>query len=85
MRSNRTWLNGAPPHVGWWNASVNAVESAWRWWDGHSWSFPCNPSDNIEAVLRKSAKYVSYKNGGVDSIQWTYYWPANARVARVAP
>lgn len=33
-----TWHDGAPPAVGWWNASTQRASDAWRYWDGQRWS-----------------------------------------------
>lgn len=32
------WQEGAPPCVGWWNASVDKNPSVRRWWNGRFWS-----------------------------------------------
>lgn len=79
--SERIWHKGPPPHVGWWNASINREPNRWRWWDGKKWS--------VSVTSRYKVKSAAYW-AGVQSIfdgdvEWTDYWPENARVARVDP
>ena len=78
--SNRTWHKGPPPHIGWWNASVNRNPKIWRWWNGRDWS--------AAATERFSAAYAGFKAEKytvAQDIEWTDYWPEGARVPRVAP
>ena len=77
----RTWHGGPPPHAGWWNASYERVLNAWRWWDGRRWSrvaYPSAPAENAREIARWPA-------GRQVSIEWTTYYPRNARVPRVNP
>lgn len=76
--SERVWHKGPPPHVGWWNASVLRDESAWRWWDGQEWSFACfEYEDGSDGEL---------PDFNADTqVEWTGYWPENARVPRLDP
>ncbi len=79
--NQRIWHKGPPPHIGWWNASLNRDEDSWRWWDGTQWSFAAYPS----ASLRIVAIRVDLKTGVPAGIEWTDYWPENARVPRIKP
>ena len=40
------WSKGAPPSVGWWNASVHRNPQVRRWWNGAQWSRPVYPGDS---------------------------------------
>ena len=75
------WNKGPPPHVGWWNASKSRNPAVWRWWDGRCWSEWCFPHGTID--------YVAEAANTIDvsglPLEWTDYWPANARVPRVKP
>lgn len=78
----REWRRGAPPYTGWWNASVNRDIAAWRWWDGACWSSVAWSRDNgTKAGWRASIK----ANISTMMIEWTSYWPENARVPRNDP
>lgn len=79
----RKWKSGPPPHIGWWNASVGQASYAWRWWDGKCWSVAAFTSDGPRLAARAAgfkAKPCLQKR-----IEWTDYWPENARVERKAP
>jgi hypothetical protein len=79
--SARKWHKGPPPHVGWWEASTNQNRNVWRWWCGSSWSefsTPCETPYCASLI----AKYNYYS---VKRMEWTYYWPENARVPRINP
>ena len=80
--STRTWHSGPPPHIGWWNASPIISERAWRWWNGEYWSGMVR--DDSTAV--DAAKFVELgSNQGIKWIEWTDYYPENARVPRIDP
>lgn len=79
--SNRTWHNGPPPHIGWWNASNSCYEGAWRWWDGTVWSLIALDIDTAQEAAAQAKERAVYQ----DHIQWTDYWPENARVPRIDP
>jgi len=81
MKTQTVWLDGPPPHVGWWNASLNREADNWRWWDGNVWSFPAFPTSNMRWVV-DAARMRSHSK---EAVQRTHYYPANARVPRVAP
>lgn len=77
----RIWHKGQPPHIGWWNASKIGSYDTWRWWNGSEWSVLVYEE---EAQLSASifAKHVARIQV---NIQWTDYYPVNARVPRVDP
>lgn len=79
--SERVWHKGPPPHVGWWNASVIRVEENWRWWEAGEWSNPAY-FDEPPEVAADIATHVSPEQS---AIEWTDYWPENARVPRLDP
>ncbi len=79
--SERVWHKGPPPHVGWWNASVIRVEENWRWWEAGEWSNPAY-FDEPPEVAADIATHVSPEQS---AIEWTDYWPKNARVPRLDP
>ena len=82
--TDRVWHKGPPPHVGWWNARVIAARApdCWGWWNGKYWS--CFASSRDSA--RFAAIQGSERGGGkVCDIEWTDYYPENARVPRIAP
>lgn len=74
------WHKGAPPHVGWWNASAFRNPLNWRWWDGTQWSLVVSENEAIEVV----AIYAIVKCPWT-FIEWTDFYPKNARVPRVDP
>lgn len=80
--SRRTWHKGPPPHVGWWNASAGRNIWAWRWWDGESWSDYLLEYDTARSAA-DAAKRPAL--GSQAPIEWTDYWPKNARVPRIDP
>lgn len=80
--SERIWRKDAPPHVGWWNASVDRMEEVWRWWNGRYWSAPAGEHDVESEILRAASSPTVF---APDEIEWTDYYPANARVPRIAP
>lgn len=79
--SDRTWHTGNPPHVGWWNASIFRAGGAWRWWNGKHWSLVVYDNFDLEYAARRA----TLKNTDKKAIEWSNYYPANARVPRVNP
>lgn len=81
--TERIWNRGAPPHKGWWNASMVQRYDSWRWWDGEAWCMPCLPhSPAANAALsaqRRDDPHIQ------KVMQWTDYWPEGARVPRMIP
>ncbi|VVD75131.1 hypothetical protein [Pandoraea commovens] len=78
--STRTWHKGPPPHVGWWNANSIRSDVLWRWWNGKGWSLPSIDDFDPHVAARRAATPCAF-----DDIEWTDYWPENARVPRVNP
>ena len=78
----RIWKNGPPPHIGWWNASSVMDDRAWRWWNGEYWSMRACPANSREQVKIPAKTRSRITN---EIMQWTDYWPENARVPRFAP
>jgi hypothetical protein len=79
----RKWHKGPPPHAGWWNASAYQDDEIWRFWDGVTWSI-----DTYEWSTAQSAADAARRSTVVinnNEIEWTYYWPKNARVPRINP
>lgn len=81
MSNDRKWHSGPPPHVGWWNASVLRSRVMWRWWDGMRWSAPAHFMYSPSNVARAAACPVELG----DHIEWSDYYPPDARVPRVDP
>jgi len=80
--SKRVWKKGPPPHVGWWNASYFESKNSWRWWNGKKWSIDVFPWDCLVDVAKAAANKA--RHGGI-GIEWTTYYPKNARVPRINP
>jgi hypothetical protein len=80
-KEKRVWHKGPPPHVEWWNASVNRTHIAWRWWDGKRWSWGVDEGSSMSSVRHQSAGRIS----GKETVEWTDYYPPNARVPRINP
>jgi len=79
LNTDRIWNQGPPPHIGWWNASISHSSSAWRWWNGSHWSFVAYDDYTATRARHQAAKLTRA------DIEWTDYYPVDARVARVAP
>lgn len=81
--TERVWHKGPPPHVGWWNASTVCDDDAWRWWDGIRWS-NATWANKSSTAARNTAKTKAF--GSIQGeVEWTHYYPENARVPRIAP
>lgn len=80
--SDRVWHKGPPPFQGWWNASVQKDDEAWRWWEDGEWSVAAYDYDCAEEAQRLAEVTT---NEIPSSIEWTDYWPENARVPRLDP
>ncbi len=76
----RQWHSGPPPHVGWWQASVRRRPSSWRWWDGTGWSLSAE-----HTCSASQAGHLARDPNPSGPVQWTHYYPLDARVPRVAP
>lgn len=79
----RHWNPGPPPHVGWWNATISGIRTAWRWWDGRRWSHFAGPADDDHSAGRAASSKTASTFS--ESIEWSDYYPANARVPRIDP
>ena len=87
----RIWHSGPPPHVGWWNASSASYvdrwnptrNNVWRWWNGHTWSVPVYESNTISDVANRAE--LALDSDYSSAVEWTDYWPENARVPRIDP
>ena len=78
----RVWHAGKPPHVGWWNASTMKYLQCWRWWNGKHWSEPAYEFDGVFCVSESAKTKASFDSA---IMEWSYYWPENARVPRINP
>lgn len=76
--SAHIWHKGPPPHVGWWNASPRQDPDDWRWWNGVFWSVAAYTNDS-----GRSAAHFARGQTGCEHIEWSDYWPENARVPRL--
>jgi hypothetical protein len=75
------WHSGAPPHAGWWNASINETPDCWRWWDGSHWSYNAFSTDSVQVAAEQASLLMPEKNEYF--VRWSFEWPKNARVKRV--
>lgn len=78
----RVWRDGPPPHIGWWNASVNRGKHVWRWWNGKAWGLPTSCWASRGCIQAYDAEQRAKRQA---DIQWNDYWPENARVPRMRP
>lgn len=79
-QTERIWHKGSPPHIGWWNASFLKEPRIWRWWNGKAWSVS-SLAWQLQAPVRTEAELEMLQG----RIEWTDYYPDNARVPRVDP
>jgi hypothetical protein len=80
MSNKGVWHKGPPPHAGWWEASVSRNRNVWRWWDGKRWSDAVS-----DLPSAKTAAFTADFPTTLSGIEWTDYYPANARVPRIDP
>jgi len=80
--TTRKWHKGPPPHIGWWNASLMNDPKSWRWWNGKHWSDNCFPSEDENTAALQAANRSVWSD---TEIEWTNYYPKNARVPRIDP
>lgn len=86
LQATRVWRTGPPPHVGWWNASDVRLCDAWRWWNGAYWSEVVFADLWEGSDLDRVTAVAEIQNvGPQSSIEWSDYWPENARVPRLDP
>lgn len=74
------WLTGKPKAKGWWMASTDKDPRSWRWWDGVQWSLNVHSNRAANTAARRAKK----PSRDSDRVQYTTYYPANARVPRPA-
>lgn len=79
-----SWNYGSPPYAGWWHTGWYygkrpIMLTSWRWWDGKSWS-----AQEYEEESRPPKEIKQMRSGANYFIQWSTYWPENARVPRFA-
>lgn len=77
------WFMGPPPHIGWWVASRDRNKLSWRWWDGMQWSAAAWP-DWDPASAGEIGSIVASPCIQAE-VEWTHYYPADARVPRRTP
>lgn len=80
MSNKRVWHKGPPPHAGWWESSVSRNRNLWRWWDGKCWSKAASYHLSAETAAFNADFPTTHS-----CIEWTDYYPANARVPRIDP
>lgn len=78
---NLTWHKGPPPHPGWWLASTTRNKRLWRWWSGIGWSRAFLDSEAVTTLDLSEFGGLS----SCDYIEWSDYYPEDARVERVDP
>lgn len=76
------FIPSPPPHIGWWYTSDIIFSNAWRWWNGEGWSVGCHSDYSNSEVAQLSAIPSVCEN---HEIQWSTYYPKNARVPRRKP
>jgi hypothetical protein len=79
-----TWLDGPPPHIGWWNASPFRRATEWRWWDGERWSSHAYSNESAR-IAGLCAGRPETKPVLIGSMRWTARWPEHGRVERRDP
>jgi len=77
----RKWNKGFPPHTGWWYTKT-AGNQLWRWFDAEkqTWSVSADHTDSAETAAQWAAQKSAIQPA---LIEWSNYWPKNARVPRV--
>lgn len=81
--TKRKWHSGPPPHIGWWESSINREPHIWRWWGGQFWSHAVLEHTPHDAATEIAAMPIPKHMD--EYIEWTNYYPANARVPRIKP
>lgn len=81
------WHKGPPPHVGWWltryrTSGGRYVHEFWRWWNGWLYSLGVEGEETVDEAA-ECARWPCF--GPEDGIEWSDYYPPNARVPRVDP
>lgn len=78
---HRVWHSGPPPYVGWWQASMMRAKHLWSWWDGTQWSNVVSE----ESCAERANLAATFRHAHNAQVEWNDYWPADARVPRLAP
>ena len=82
--SSLKFKSGPPPHIGWWRCkdelTLAHLPEEWRWWNGLNWSQVCIPIQSAISAADDALYKATQKE-----IQWSTYYPANPRVARIKP
>lgn len=78
----RKFHKGPPPFPGWWWTDTRGFFCDWRWWDGKQWGIGCCENEGPTTLLRAALNRTCTPS---HAIQWSDYWPANARVPRINP
>jgi len=78
-----TWHKGPPPHVGWWLCKVHEFKPYWRWHNSEHWSRPA--SHEMSGFFAALAAETKVESCYIAGIEWSWYWPENACVARINP
>ena len=76
--SDRNWYGGAPPFIGWWNASVATTEGSWRWWNGQRWSMACTKHVSTEYIANIETMW----GPKLSCVRWSDFYPEDAVVPR---
>lgn len=77
------WQDGTPPTPGWYVASDSKDVTKWRWWNGKYWSHPATAGDSPATAAAQARKRAKGTANRKRPIQWSMYYPPNARVKRV--
>jgi hypothetical protein len=82
--SKRTWNKGYPPFTGWWCTKIGPVTDVWRWFNAkkQTWSIGVSDIHSAECAARLAVQKSPARPA---RIEWTDYWPKNARVPRIDP
>ena len=78
------WHKGKPPHVGFWltTPTENPDQNHWRWWDGEGWSVAMYEDELLDSIDFWAGVRSYYTPA---KIEWSDYYPADARVPRRKP
>ena len=79
----RKWHKGFPPHTGWWYTKFDQCIYFWRWFDAENQTWSVGVPDTY--TPEQAARWAAQKGAIQTSIEWSNYWPENARVPRIDP
>lgn len=88
--SRPKFFSGPPPHIGWWLTRLSRSNPEWpgsewifwRWWRGY-WTSGVRENSPAEMVGMVARTTIVVSTIG--EIEWSDYYPPNARVPRVDP